>query len=63
MAFVQVSAIDFDGAVAEMALAHTIESKVEAAYRRGNLFEKRRTLMEAWGQYCAGTANHKEQTT
>jgi integrase len=54
---------NFDGAVAEMALAHTIESKVEAAYRRGNLFEKRRALMAAWGQYCAGTANHKEQTT
>ena len=34
---------DFDGAVAEMALAHTIENKVEAAYRRGNLLEKRRT--------------------
>ena len=38
----------FDGTVAEMALAHTIENKVEAAYRRGNLFEKRRALMTAW---------------
>lgn len=45
---------DFDGAVAEMALAHTIENKVEAAYRRGNLFEKRRALMDAWGDYCTG---------
>jgi integrase len=44
----------FDGAVAEMALAHTIENKVEAAYRRGNLLEKRRQLMEAWGAYCDG---------
>lgn len=43
---------DFDGDVAEMALAHTIENKVEAAYRRGNLLEKRRTLMDAWGRYC-----------
>jgi integrase len=38
--------------VVEMALAHAIESKVEAAYRRGDLFEKRRKLMEAWAQFC-----------
>jgi integrase len=36
----------------EMALAHTIESKVEAAYRRGDLFEKRRLLMDAWARFC-----------
>ena len=34
---------------AEMALAHVVEDKVEAAYRRGDLFEKRRKLTEAWG--------------
>ena len=34
--------------VVEMALAHAVENKVEAAYRRGDLFEKRRKLMEAW---------------
>jgi integrase len=45
---------DFDGAIAEMALAHSISNKVEAAYRRGNLLEKRRKLMEAWGMYCGG---------
>ena len=39
--------------VVEMALAHAIENKVEAAYRRGDLFEKRRQLMEAWGRFCA----------
>lgn len=39
--------------VAEMALAHTIENKVERAYRRGDLFEKRRRLMEDWATYCA----------
>jgi integrase len=39
--------------VVEMALAHAIESKVEAAYRRGDLFEKRRQLMEAWATFCA----------
>ena len=37
--------------VAEMALAHAIESKVEAAYRRGDLFVKRRTMMQEWADY------------
>jgi integrase len=43
---------NFPREVAEMALAHTIPSAVEAAYRRGDLFEKRRRLMEAWAEYC-----------
>lgn len=38
--------------VAEMALAHAIESAVERAYRRGDLFDKRRRLMEDWATYC-----------
>ena len=38
--------------VAEMALAHTIENRVEAAYRRGDLFEKRRDLMECWSMFA-----------
>lgn len=38
--------------VAEMALAHTVESKVERAYRRGDLFDKRRKLMDDWAAYC-----------
>jgi integrase len=38
--------------VAEMALAHAIEDKVEAAYRRGDLFDKRRKLMEAWAKFA-----------
>lgn len=46
----------FDGTVAEAALAHAIENKVEAAYRRGNLLEKRRALMAAWGDYCDGAS-------
>jgi integrase len=37
--------------VAEMALAHAIKDKVEAAYRRGDLFDKRRLMMEAWSKY------------
>jgi len=44
----------FPSEVVEMALAHTIANKVEAAYRRGNLLEKRRELMAAWqGFVCA----------
>ncbi|OAN52991.1 integrase [Paramagnetospirillum marisnigri] len=39
--------------VEEMALAHTIGNKVEAAYRRGDLFEKRTRLMQDWGNFCA----------
>lgn len=38
--------------VAEMALAHAVSDHVEAAYRRGDLFDKRRRLMEAWARYC-----------
>ena len=38
---------------AEMALAHTIGDKVEAAYRRGDLFEKRRQMMADWAVFCA----------
>jgi hypothetical protein len=42
----------FTHEVCEMALAHTIGNKAEAAYRRGDLFAKRRKLMEAWATYC-----------
>jgi integrase len=44
---------DFPSEVAEAALAHTIGNQVEAAYRRGDLFDKRRQLMEAWVRHCA----------
>jgi integrase len=44
----------FPHEVCEMALAHTIGNKAEAAYRRGDLFDKRRGLMDAW-------ARHNEQ--
>lgn len=42
-----------------MALAHTIGNKAEAAYRRGDLFDKRRKLMEAWATYCASAKTGK----
>ncbi|MGD9714213.1 MAG: tyrosine-type recombinase/integrase [Thermomicrobiales bacterium] len=38
--------------IAEMALAHAISDKLEAAYQRGDLFEKRRELMQAWDAFC-----------
>lgn len=44
----------FPGELAEAALAHAVGNKTEAAYRRGNLLEKRRKLMDAWGSYCDG---------
>jgi integrase len=43
---------NFPNEVCEAALAHAIENRVEAAYRRGDLFEKRRKLMDAWSIYC-----------
>lgn len=45
---------DHSPEVAEMALAHTISNKVEQAYRRGNLLERRRRLMVDWETYCMG---------
>ena len=46
--------------VVEMALAHAIESKVEAAYRRGDLFEKRRRLMADWARFCGSPAEWRD---
>ena len=45
--------------VVEMALAHVIDNKVEAAYRRGDLFEKRRRLMNEWARFCQKPAGTK----
>lgn len=39
--------------MAEMALAHAVANKVEAAYRRGNLFMKRVRMMQDWAKHCA----------
>ena len=50
-------ATDYGAEVAEKALAHTIKNKVEAAYRRGDLFDKRRQLMQAWADYLAPPEN------
>lgn len=44
---------NYPNEVCEMALAHTVGDKVEAAYRRGDLFEKRRRLMDEWAAFLA----------
>jgi integrase len=43
----------FPWEVAEVALSHAVGDETEQAYQRGDLFEKRRRLMEAWAKYCA----------
>jgi integrase len=48
----------FPSEVREMALAHAVGSKVEEAYRRGDLFDKRRALAEAWARHCAMPADN-----
>jgi integrase len=45
-------ATNYDRDTAEAALAHTLRDKVEAAYRRGDLFDKRRRLMDDWATFC-----------
>jgi integrase len=47
----------FPSAVLELALAHTDPNKVQAAYQRSDLFELRRKLMAAWGNYISTTSN------
>ena len=47
------------GEVAEAALAHTVPSAVERAYKRTDFFEKRRRLMDAWAAYCFAPASDK----
>ena len=49
---------NFPAEVADMALAHVVGDKVEAAYRRGDLFDKRRQLADAWARYIVGEVEH-----
>lgn len=48
---------NFPSEMAEMALAHGVGSKVEAAYRRGDMFEKRRAMMSAWASFLSTSAS------
>jgi len=43
---------EFPHELAEQALAHTIQNKAEAAYRRGDALERRRAMMNAWADFC-----------
>jgi integrase len=43
----------FQNEIVEAALAHVVGNKVEAAYRRGDMFEKRRRLMQQWAAFCS----------
>lgn len=54
---------NFPRDVAEMALAHAVGDKVEAAYRRGDLFQKRRQLMTAWAAFCAAPPTSASSVT
>ncbi len=47
---------NFDGFLAQVALHHVVGNKVETAYQRSNVFERRKALMQAWADYCTGEA-------
>ena len=47
--------------LAEQALAHAIENKVEAAYRRGDMLEKRRIMMKEWGEFISNSPSDSEK--
>jgi integrase len=53
-------ATDTPREVAEMALAHVIENRVEAAYQRSNYYQKRVRLMEQWARFCTGASGAGE---
>ncbi len=46
--------------LAEQALAHVIENKVEAAYRRGDVLEKRRVMMNHWGEFLSSAVVYEQ---
>ncbi len=48
----------FPSDLAEMALAHVLPNKTEAAYRRGDSLEKRRVMMDAWANHCLPADTH-----
>ena len=49
---------DFAGDMAEIALAHKINNATEASYRRGEMIEKRRTMMAAWHNFLTSGTSH-----
>ncbi len=53
----------FPDRLAEAALAHIVGDQTELAYKRGDVLAKRRVLMDAWANYCAGRSNAKAPRT
>jgi integrase len=53
---------DYPNEISEMALAHAIGNKTEESYRRGDLFKKRRALMEDWAKYCSTNATNARKS-
>ncbi len=53
---------NFSRQVCEMALAHSVSDKTEAAYLRGDLFDKRRDLMDTWAIYACADKGDKVVT-
>ncbi|MEE2979343.1 MAG: integrase, partial [Pseudomonadota bacterium] len=45
---------EYADSLAEKALAHAIQNESEAAYRRGDMLERRRKMMADWARFCAG---------
>ncbi len=52
---------DYPNELLELTLAHKVSDKVEAAYRRGTMFDKRRGVMAEWAAYCAGPDEEKRE--
>jgi integrase len=52
-------ATNYQSDLAEQALAHTLQNKVEAAYRRGDALEKRREMMNDWAYFCENNKSPK----
>jgi integrase len=51
----------YPGEVAEAALAHSVANRVEAAYRRTNYLDKRRTMMADWGRFCSAACGAEDE--
>ena len=52
----------FQNEIVEAALAHVVGCKVEQAYRRGDMFEKRRRLMQQWATFCTTSPAQERQS-
>ena len=55
--------INYPREVAEMALAHAVGDKIEAAHRRGDLFNKRRLLMDDWARFCKSHKSSRQEVS